>query len=61
MPTFCTDGKEILDKETIGEHILVFSAEVAELVDALGSGSSWGYPVEVRVFSSAPFYMQRNR
>ena len=29
-------------------------AEVAELVDALGSGSSGGSPVEVRVFSSAP-------
>jgi hypothetical protein len=29
-------------------------AEVAELVDALGSGSSWGFPVKVRVFSSAP-------
>ena len=29
-------------------------AEVAELVDALGSGSSWGIPVKVRVFSSAP-------
>ncbi len=30
------------------------SAEVAELVDALGSGSSGRMPVEVRVFSSAP-------
>ncbi len=29
-------------------------AEVAELVDALGSGSSGGILVEVRVFSSAP-------
>ena len=29
-------------------------AEVAELVDALGSGLSWGNPVEVRVLSSAP-------
>ena len=29
-------------------------AEVAELVDALGSGSSRGFPVEVRVLSSAP-------
>ena len=29
-------------------------AEVAELVDALGSGSSGGSPVKVRVFSSAP-------
>ena len=30
------------------------NAEVAELVDALGSGSSGGSPVKVRVFSSAP-------
>ena len=29
-------------------------AEVAELVDALGSGSSGGFPVEVQVLSSAP-------
>ncbi|VTR65114.1 hypothetical protein DESC_290184 [Desulfosarcina cetonica] len=29
-------------------------AEVAELVDALGSGSSWGSPVGVRVSPSAP-------
>ena len=29
-------------------------AEVAELVDALGSGSSGGYPVGVRVSPSAP-------
>ena len=29
-------------------------AEVAELVDALGSGSSWGFPVGVRVSPSAP-------
>ena len=31
-----------------------FQAEVAELVDALGSGLSWGNPVEVQVLSSAP-------
>ena len=30
-------------------------AEVAELVDALGSGSSEGFLVEVQVLSSAPF------
>ena len=30
-------------------------AEVAELVDALGSGSSGSIPVEVRFLSSAPF------
>ncbi len=30
-------------------------AEVAELVDALGSGSSGGDPVGVRVSPSAPF------
>ena len=36
-------------------------AEVAELVDALGSGSSRGFPVEVRVLSSAPHdYISRN-
>ena len=29
-------------------------AEVAELVDALGSGSSGGFPVRVRVSPSAP-------
>ena len=29
-------------------------AEVAELVDALGSGLSWGNPVEVQVLSSVP-------
>ena len=29
-------------------------AEVAELVDALGSGSSRGFPVGVRVSPSAP-------
>jgi hypothetical protein len=28
------------------------------LVDALGSGSSGGFPVEVRVFSSAPSYLK---
>ena len=27
---------------------------MAELVDALGSGLSWGNPVEVQVLSSAP-------
>ena len=52
--------KVILDKELIGRHIPPRSAEVAELVDALGSGSSWGSPVEVRVFSSAPFNRQRS-
>src|SRR5690606_40104031 len=31
-----------------------FSAQVAELVDALGSGPSGGNTVEVRVFSWAP-------
>ncbi len=36
-------------------------AEVAELVDALGSGSSGRTLVEVRVFSSAPpFLLSRN-
>ena len=34
--------------------ILMRVAEVAELVDALGSGSSGGILVKVRVFSSAP-------
>jgi hypothetical protein len=32
-----------------------FNAEVAELVDALGSGSSGRTPVRVRVSPSAPF------
>ncbi len=35
-------------------------ARVAELVDALDSGSSRGNPVEVRVLSCAPFYFLRN-
>jgi hypothetical protein len=30
-------------------------AEVAELVDALASGASWGNSVEVQVLFSAPF------
>lgn len=34
-------------------------AEVAELVDALGSGLSWGNPVEVQVLSSAPDFIER--
>ncbi len=50
--------KEMLDKNPPTKHIVPRSAEVAELVDALGSGSSWGSPVEVRVFSSAPLKNQ---
>ena len=34
--------------------MVVVHAEVAELVDALGSGSSGGSPVRVRVSPSAP-------
>ena len=34
--------------------IVVFYAEVAELVDALASGASGGNPVKVQVLSSAP-------
>ena len=34
--------------------MVVVHAEVAELVDALGSGSSGGFPVRVRVSPSAP-------
>ncbi len=45
--------KKVLTK--IGSaSIFMRVAEVAELVDALGSGSSGGFLVEVRVFSSAP-------
>ena len=33
----------------------ISSAEVAELVDALGSGSSGRTPVRVRVSASAPY------
>ena len=51
-------AKEILDKKTRDEHICRRSAEVAELVDALGSGSSGRTLVEVRVFSSAPFNLR---
>ena len=46
--------EESLDKLLIRKHYHHTIAEVAELVDALGSGSSGGFPVEVRVFSSAP-------
>ena len=56
--TIACPAKELLDKQGKGEHIGCRSAEVAELVDALGSGSSWGSPVEVRVFSSAPLKNQ---
>ena len=34
--------------------LLIYKAEVVELVDALDSGSCEGNLVEVRVFSSAP-------
>jgi hypothetical protein len=37
------------------------SAEVVKLVDTLASGASWGNPVEVRVFSSAPILKTRTR
>ena len=37
------------------------SARVAELVDALDSGSSGGNPVKVRVLSRAPFHYQWRR
>ncbi len=37
------------------------SAEVVELVDTLGSGSSGGFSVEVRVFSSAPLANKESR
>ncbi len=36
------------------EAVIYGCAEVAELVDALGSGSSWSIPVGVRVSPSAP-------
>ena len=51
-------AKEMLDKKARDEHICRRNAEVAELVDALGSGSSGGILVEVRVFSSAPLKNQ---
>ncbi len=47
-------GKKCLTKTSFTSIFAKTSAEVAELVDALGSGSSGGIPVEVRVFSSAP-------
>ena len=37
--------------------ILIYNAEVAELVDAHDSGSCEGNLVEVRVFSSAPIIL----
>ena len=58
LNTIACPAKELLDKHAQDEHIARRSAEVAELVDALGSGSSWGSPVEVRVFSSAPLKNQ---
>ncbi|CEG55051.1 hypothetical protein PXNS11_60228 [Stutzerimonas xanthomarina] len=39
--------------------IIVSSAQVAELVDALGSGPSGGNTVEVRVFSWAPLIQMK--
>ena len=58
MEELCLLREEMLDKAPPTKHIGRRSAEVAELVDALGSGSSWGSPVEVRVFSSAPLKNQ---
>ena len=40
--------------KSISFRLIFLRAEVAELVDALGSGSSWGFPVGVRVSPSAP-------
>ena len=37
--------------------LLIYKAEVVELVDALDSGSCEGNLVEVRVFSSAPIIL----
>lgn len=48
--------KVILDKELIGRHIPPRSAEVAELVDALGSGLRALTGVGVQVPLSAPFF-----
>ena len=42
----------------IEEHILHVRAEVAELVDALGSGSSVRMDVGVRLSPSAPLNFQ---
>ncbi len=55
-PKFMLDRvfKRIYIKKLIYEINLFSCAEVAELVDALGSGSSGGFPVEVQVLSSAP-------
>ena len=41
--------------------LLIYKAEVAELVDAHDSGSCEGNLVEVRVFSSAPFSNGREK
>ena len=41
----------VKNRQRAGE---TFSAEVAELADALGSGSSGGNPVRVQVPASAP-------
>ena len=38
---------------------IVFSAEVAELVDALGSGSSGLKPVRVQISASAPYSQKK--
>ena len=41
----------------INSYYTFHHAEVAELVDALGSGSSGGFPVGVRVSPSAPCFI----
>jgi hypothetical protein len=50
--------QEHLDKTHQGKHINHRCAEVAELVDALGSGSSARTGVGVRLSSSAPLIFQ---
>ena len=50
--------QENLDKTHQGKHINDRCAEVAELVDALGSGSSVRTDVGVRISPSAPLNFQ---
>jgi hypothetical protein len=54
--TFCGTIRIALTKTGQNNYIRSCSAEVAELVDALGSGSSGGFLVGVQISPSAPSF-----